>query len=109
MRSRETLQYWPCCTNVDRHAPAGHMSFGFERGRERLKGLAFVLNFLTSEHGLDDFDAFPHYGGRANLFSFFALANFLHEDFRRAEAEHKTLFACRFLQDARLHGNLDGM
>jgi hypothetical protein len=54
---------------------------GFQRGREGLKGFAFVFHFVAGQHGFDDLDALAHHGGRADFFSFLTLTDFLHEDF----------------------------
>src|SRR5208282_6443559 len=66
--------------------------------------LSLIFELVALEYTADDLDAFAHYRGRADFLAF-ALADFFHEDLRRAEAEKKAV-AGEILHYTRLHRNL---
>src|SRR5207248_1225575 len=68
-----------CDVNWD--APARHMRIPLQWRSKGREGLAFVFDFSARKHLLNNLNALAHDGGRANLTTLFALADFFHEDF----------------------------
>src|ERR1019366_9496610 len=106
-RTAQLLHCRSSSGNIDGRNFARGVRVALKRRNAGGENFALIFELIAFEHATNDLDAFTHHGSRPDFLAF-SLADFFHEDLRRAEAQQETVTG-KILHDARYHRNFDGM
>src|SRR5208337_2357444 len=106
-RSAQPLHRGSSSRNIYRRNFARRVRVALERRNAGGENFSLIFELVALEHAADDLDAFPHHGSGTDFLTF-PLADFFHEDLRRAETQKESVTS-EILHDARFHRDFDGM